>query len=82
MPAVVINGRITRNVIGNLRQHIFNVTGATGDTLTVGMRNVKMVNAEGNVVTAYATAPGAIPGTTTITLTGATSGADIEVIGN
>lgn len=82
MPAVTINGRVQHNVIGRLRQKIYNITGASGDTLTVGMRNVLMVNGEGTAITAYAVAAGAVPGTSVITLTGATSGTDIEVIGN
>jgi hypothetical protein len=79
MPAVTVNSR-KHNVIGSLRQHLFNVTGTTGDTLTVGMRNVKIVNTEGPIT--YTVAAGGVPGTSVITLTGTLSGTDIEVIGN
>lgn len=80
MAAVTINSA-KYTVMGNMRANFYNITGNTGDTLTVGMSNVKMVNSEGSVVTAYATAA-AGNGQTTITLTGTLgTNTDLEVIG-
>jgi hypothetical protein len=81
MADVTINS-VKYNVNGSLRDQYYNVTGATGSTLTVGMFNVRQINSEGGAITAYTTAAGTVPGTTTITLTGTMSATDIQVIGN
>lgn len=82
MPAVTINSA-KYTVMGNMRSNFYNITGNSGDTLTVGMFNVKMVNSEGGVVTAYSVAAGANAGQSVITLTGTLgTNTDLEVIGN
>jgi hypothetical protein len=82
MAAVTINSA-KYTVMGNLRANFYNITGNTGDTLTVGMFNVKMVNSEGGVVTSYTTAAGANAGQTVITLNGTLgTNTDLEVIGS
>ncbi len=82
MPAVTVNS-VKYNVSGSMRDQYYNITGNTGDTLTVGLFKVNMVNSEGGVVTAYTTAAGTIPGTTVITLTGTLgTNTDLQVLGN
>ena len=81
MAAVTVNS-LKRNVSGSLREFFYNLTGTTGDTLTVGLNTVNMVNSEGGAITAYSVAAGTIPGTSIITLTGTISAMDLQVIGN
>ncbi len=81
MAAVTVNS-VKYNVNGSLRDQYYNITGNSGDTLTVGMFSVKIVNSEGGAVTAYTTAAGTNPGTTVITLTGTFSNTDLQVVGN
>jgi hypothetical protein len=82
MAAVTINSA-KYTVMGNMRSNFYNITGNTGDTLTVGMYVVRMVDSEGSVVTAYTTAPGANAGQTVITLTGVLgANTDLQVTGN
>lgn len=81
MAAVTVNSA-KYTVMGNMRSTFYNITGNTGDTLTVGMNVVRMVDSEGSVVTAYTTAA-AGNGQTTITLTGTLgSNTDLQVTGN
>ena len=80
MAAVTINSKYY-NVIGSRRQNLYNVSGTSGDTLTVGLNNVEQVNVNPAATTATVAA-GTVPGTSVITLTGTISGARVEVIGN
>jgi hypothetical protein len=80
MAEVTVNS-VKHNVIGSVKQKLYNVTGATGSTLTVGLANVHMVVGEGTALTAYSVAAGSVPGTSVITLTGTMSTTDLEVIG-
>ena len=83
MPAVTVNS-VKYNVAGSLRDQFYNISGASADTLTVGLNTVRMVGFEPGTVTTYAVAPGSIPGTSIITFTasGPFNNLDIEVIGN
>ncbi len=81
MPEVTVNTR-KYNVSGSLRDQYYNVTGNTGDTLTVGLTTVKKVNTDGTAVTAYSVAAGTLAGTSVITLTGTLAATNIQVLGN
>ena len=80
MAAVTVNSKYF-NVAGSRRQNLYNVTGTSGDTLTVGLINVNQVNVQPAATTATVAA-GTVQGTSIITLTGTISGAQVEVIGN
>jgi hypothetical protein len=80
MAAVTINST-SRNVAGSFWQNTYNVTGNTGDVLTVGMANVVKVNTDGTAITSYATAAGSVSGTTDITLTGTIAATNVQVTG-
>jgi hypothetical protein len=82
MPAVTITRR-KFNVAGSMRDNFYSVTGASGDTLVVGMNTVRRVDLNAPL-TGYTLAAGPIPASTLITFTasGAFTAADIEVIGN
>lgn len=81
MPAVTINSA-KYTVQGNMRSNFYNITGNSGDTLTVGMNTVKMLVSEGGVVTAYSVAAGSNPGQSVITLTGTLgTNTDLQVTG-
>lgn len=85
MAAVTINGPIKYNVNGSLRDQYYNITGATGDTLTVGMTTVRQVNVEPATITGYSVAAGPNPGQSVITFTtggGAFTATDVQVLGN
>jgi len=85
MAAVTLNSGPTFNVAGSKRDQFYNITGNSGDTLTVGMVNVLQVNIEPATITGYSVAGGTIPGTSIITFTtggGAFTATDVEVIGN
>lgn len=77
MAEVTVNSR-KFNVDGSMRENFYNITGNTGDTLTVGMFSVKMVTAKGNLLTSFSVAPGANGGQSVITLTG-TLGTNVEL---
>ena len=84
MAAVTINS-VKYNVSGSLRDQIYNISGNSGDTLTIGLFNVRKVDTNpGSLITGFATAPGPVAGTTTITLTssGAMAGEVLEVVGS
>ena len=83
MAAVTINS-VKYNVNGNLRDQFYNISGNSGDTLTVGLFTVRKIDTNpGSLITATAVAPGAVPGTSVITLTssGAMAGEVLEVLG-
>ncbi len=87
MPAVTINANppVTYNVAGSKRQQFYNVSGASGDTLTVGYNTVNKVNVDPNTVTSTAVTAGTITGTSIITFTtggGAFTAVNVEVLGN
>lgn len=81
MAEVTVNS-VKRNVNGSMRDYYYNITGTTGDTLTVGFTNVKICNSEGGAITAYTVAAGTVPGTSVITLTGTISAMDLQVVGS
>lgn len=86
MAAVTVNS-VKYNVNGSLRDQYYNITGNSGDTLTVGYFGVKEVNHQsGSLINSITSAAGTIPGTTVITFatTGAVSfaAANVQVIGN
>ncbi len=85
MAAVTVNTGPVWNVAGSKRQNSYNISGATGDTLTVGLVNVIQVITEPSTITGYSVAAGTINGTSIITFTtggGAFSNADVTVMGN
>lgn len=86
MAAVTVNTGPTFNVSGSKRDQFYNISGATGDTLTVGLNQVLIVNIEPGTITGYSVAAATSPQIgQTITFTtggGAFSNIDIEVIGN
>ena len=84
MPAVTQPTKPVYNVNGSLRDQYYTVSGASGDTLTVGLGLVrKVTTSPGTLITAVALAP-AGNGRTTITLTSSAPmvAEKIEVIGN
>lgn len=84
MAAVTIT-RTKYNVAGSMRDQLYTITGNSGDTLTVGLTTVRLVNDSPNAnMTSYAVAAGTVPGTSVITFTASApyTAADIEVIGN
>lgn len=83
MAAVTVNS-VKYNVNGSLRDQYYNITGASGDTLTVGYFGVKIVNSEAGAITGYTVAAGTNPGTSIITFTSSSpyTAADIQVVGN
>lgn len=84
MAEVTKNGSPVYNVNGKLRDQYYNITGATGDTLTVGMNTVRQVNFEASTITGYSAAAGSNPGQTVITITASApyTAVDAQVIGN
>lgn len=86
MAAVTVN-TVKYNVNGSLRDQYYNITGNSGDTLTVGYFGVKEVNHQsGSAMSSITTAAGTIPGTTVVTFntTGsvAFTAANVQVVGN
>lgn len=86
MAALTVNS-VKYNVNGSLRDQYYNITGASGDTLTVGLFTVREVNHQaGSAMSSITTAAGTNPGTTTITFntTGsvAITAANVQVVGN
>lgn len=86
MAAVTVN-TVKYNVNGSQRDQYYNITGASGDTLTVGYFTVREVNHQaGSAMSSITTAAGTIPGTTIITFTTtgsvAITAANVQVIGN
>ncbi len=86
MAAVVVAANSTKyNVNGSLRDQYYTISGASGDTLTVGLFTVRKVNVmAGTLITAVASAAGTNPGTSTITFTSSApmTAESIEVLGN
>lgn len=80
MAAVTVNSK-KFNVNGSLRDQYYNVTGNTGDTLTVGLNAVKKINAD-PAITSYTVAAGVNPGQQVITLNGVLVAVDVQVLGN
>lgn len=80
MAAVTVNSK-KFNVNGSLRDQYYNVTGNTGDTLTVGLNAVKKINADPEI-TSYTVAAGVNPGQQVITLNGVLVAVDVQVLGN
>lgn len=72
------------NVNGSLRDQYYNISGSSGDTLTVGMNGVRQVNFEVSTITGYSAAPGSNPGQTIITITASApfAAVDTQVVGN
>jgi hypothetical protein len=86
MPAVTQNTTPSFNVVGNKRQQFYNITGASGDTLDVGMTSVLKVNTDQPAVITSYTVTAATPsvGQSRITFTagGAITAANVEVLGS
>lgn len=84
MAAVTVNNHYW-NVSGSLKDRHYNIGGASGDTLVVGMYNVRQVTVEPSTITGYSVAA-ATPtqGQSTITFTASApfTGVDIAVIGS
>ena len=80
MAEVTVNSQ-TRDVAGSYWLDTYNVTGNTGDTLTVGYNTVTKVNTDGTAITSYTTAAGTVGGTTVITLNGTISATNAQVTG-
>lgn len=86
MAAVTVNS-VKYNVNGSLRDQYYNITGNSGDTLTVGYYSVKEINHQsGSAMSSITTAAGTVPGTTVITFTTtgavAFTAANVQVVGN
>ena len=84
MAAVTVNSK-KFNVAGSMRENFYNITGVTGDTLDVGLYNVRAVIMEPGALTSYTlTADTPAKGQTRITFTssGAYTAADLVVKGN
>lgn len=86
MAAVTVNS-VKYNVNGSLRDQYYNISGNSGDTLTVGYFSVKEVNHQsGSLINSITSAAGTIPGTSILTIatTGAVAftAANIQVVGN
>jgi hypothetical protein len=84
MAAVTIN-KVKYNVNGSLRDQIYNISGNTGDFLQLGLFNVMKIDTNpGSLITAVASAPGTIPGTSVITFTSSAAMVNeiVEVLGN
>jgi hypothetical protein len=80
MAAVTVNTK-KFNVSGSLRDQHYNVTGNTGDTLTVSLKSVLKVTAD-PAITSTSVAAGTVLGTSIITLNGTIAAANVQVIGN
>jgi len=82
MPAVTQTRRAKYNVNGNLREQYYQVTGASGDTLVVGMNAIRFVDVQAPITGTTVTA-GPLPGTSTITFaaSGAFTAANVQVLG-
>ncbi len=86
MAAVTVNS-VKYNVNGSLRDQYYNITGNSGDTLTVGYFSVKEVNHQaGSAMNGITVAAGTIPGTSVITFNTtaavAFTAANVQVVGN
>jgi hypothetical protein len=85
MAAVTVNS-VKYNVNGSLRDQYYNITGNSGDTLTVGLSTIREVNHQsGSSMSSITTAAGSNSQTTiTFTTTGAVAitAANVQVIGN
>ena len=84
MAAVTVNS-VKYNVAGSMRDQYYNITGASGDTLTVGLTTIREINHQsGSAMNSITTAAGS-NGLTTITFntTGsvAITAANVQVIG-
>ena len=83
MPAVTVNSA-KYNVSGSMRDQYYSITGASGDTLVVGLNVINIVDVQnGNPITSIAIAAGPFPGSTQLTFTssGAFGPAKIAVRG-
>ncbi len=86
MAAVTVNS-VKYNVNGSLRDQYYNITGASGDTLTVGLNSIREVNHQsGSAMSSITSAAGTLPGTSIITFTTtgavAITAANVQVVGN
>ncbi len=86
MAAVTVN-TVKYNVNGSFRDQYYNITGNSGDTLTVGLFTVRQVNHQaGSAMNSITTAAGTIAGTTIITFNttaaAAFAAAPVQVLGN
>jgi hypothetical protein len=73
------------NVSGSMRDQYYVIAGATGDTLDVGLTNVRQVNIELSTITAYTVTPNTpSTGQSRITFTagGPFTGVQVQVLGN
>lgn len=78
MAAVTVNSS-SKNVAGSFWNSTYNVTGNTGDKLTVPYNSVKQVIAD-PAITSTSSAAGTVAGTTDITLNGTIAAANVLVI--
>ncbi len=85
MAAVTVNGSPYYNVTGSKKSQLYNISGANGDTLTVGYNTVNKVNPDPGTITSTTVAAGTVQGTSVITFVtggGAFTTQNVEVIGN
>jgi hypothetical protein len=85
MAAVTVHGSPYYNVAGSKKSQLYNISGNTGDTLTVGLNTVNKVTPDPGTITSTSVAAGSVQGTSVITFTtggGAFTTQNVEVIGN